>query len=131
VTLALTAQFGSQVRTWWRSRREGDALGVVIDRAEWTNFRHLALILEMRVSVTNSTDTRKQLAGFQLQIHSGGQVADESEHLEALREVEHRKQRHNALDRISVLEPGETVTGWMVYGLPGRRPPASLSTHSL
>jgi hypothetical protein len=99
------------------------ALRVVIEHAEWSNFRYLALILEMRVSVTNRTDTRKQLAGFQLQIHSGGQVADGSKHLEVSREVEHRKQRHNALDRISVLEPGETVTGWMVYAFPWKTTP--------
>jgi hypothetical protein len=39
-------QFGSRVRTWWRSGREREALRVVIERAEWSNFRHLALILE-------------------------------------------------------------------------------------
>jgi hypothetical protein len=123
VTLALTAQFGSRVRTWWRSRRAREALRVVIERAEWTNFRHLALILEMRVSVTNRTDTRKQLAAMQLQIHSGGQVAKGSEHVEVLREVEHRKQRRNTLDRISVLEPRETVTGWMVFAFPWKTTP--------
>jgi hypothetical protein len=121
--LASIAHFGPRMRAWWRSRSEGEALCVVIERAEWTNFRHLALILEMRVSVTNSTDTPKQLAGFQLQIHSGGHVADGSEHLEALREVEHRKQRRNMLDRISVLEPRETATGWMVYALPWKTTP--------
>ena len=120
LALALTAQFGPQIRTWWRSRR---ALRVVIERAEWSNFRHLALILEMRVRVANRTDTRKQLSGFQLQIHSGGHVADGSGHLDALREVEHRKQQHNTLDRISVLEPRETVTGWMVYALPWKTTP--------
>jgi hypothetical protein len=62
VTLALTAQFGSRVRTWWRSRRAREALRVVIERAEWTNFRHLALILEMRVGVTIRTDTRNGAA---------------------------------------------------------------------
>jgi hypothetical protein len=73
--------------------------------------------------VANRTDVRKQLSAFQLQIHSGGQVAKGSEHLEVLREVEHRKQRRNALDRISVVEPKETVTGWMVYGLPWKTTP--------
>jgi hypothetical protein len=40
-----------------------------------------------------------------------------------LREVEHRKQQHNTLDRISVLEPRETVTSWMVYALPSKTTP--------
>jgi hypothetical protein len=118
VALALGPQVGSQVRSWWRSHRQGEALRVIIERAEWSNFRHQALILEMRVSVTNRTDTRKQLSGFQLQIHSGGQAPSESERAEVWREVEHRKQRRNTLDRISVLEPKETATGWMVYALP-------------
>jgi hypothetical protein len=103
-------------------------LRVVIERADWSNFRHEALILEMRVSVTNRTDTRKQLTGFQLYL--AGQVTKEFDDPEVWRKVEHCKQQHNLLNRISVLEPGETVTGWMVYALPGRRPPASLSTRS-
>jgi hypothetical protein len=106
-----------------RHEQLGEALRVLIERAEWSNFRHRALILEMRVTVANRTDTRKQLSGFQLQIHSGGQVAKGSDHVEVLQEVEHRKQQHNTLDRISVLDPQETVTGWMVYAFPWKTTP--------
>jgi hypothetical protein len=106
-----------------RSRWERQALQVVIEHAEWSEFGHLALILEMRVRVANRAGTRKQLTGFQLQSHSGGQVANGSEDLEISREVEHRKRQHNALNRISMLEHGETVTGWMVYALPWKTTP--------
>jgi hypothetical protein len=74
----------------------------------------------MRVSVANNTDRRKQLTGFQL--YSGGQVANGFEDPEVSREVARREQQHNLLNRISVLEPGETVTGWMVYALPWQTP---------
>jgi hypothetical protein len=40
-----------------------------------------------------------------------------------MREVEHRKRQRNALDRTSVIEPGETVTGWMVYAFPWKTTP--------
>jgi hypothetical protein len=119
--LVLTAHFGPRIRVWWHSRRR--ALRVVIGRTVWTNFKHLALIAEMPVTVTNRTDTRKQLSAFQLQIHSGGQVAHGSEHVEVLREIEHRKQQRNTLDRISVLEPKETVTGWIIYPFPWKTTP--------
>jgi hypothetical protein len=49
ITPALTAH--PQVRAWWRRRLEREALRVVIERAEWSNFRHLALIVETRVTV--------------------------------------------------------------------------------
>jgi hypothetical protein len=119
--LALTAHLGPRIRAWRRSRRR--ALRVVIDREQWTNFRHLGMILEIHVRVSNRTDTRKQLTRFQLQTHSGGQATNEDEHLEVSREAEHRKEQRNTLDRISVLEPGETVAGWMVYALPRNTAP--------
>ena len=104
-------------------RDPAKALQVVIEHAEWSNFMHMALILEMRVSVANRTDTRKRLSGFKVEVHSGGHVANGSEHPEVSREVEHRKQERNLLNRISVLEPGETVSGWMVYAFPWKTTP--------
>lgn len=106
-----------------RSRREREALRVVIKRDEWEQLQARGADL----GNASESDEPYGHAEPALRISApnslGGQVANGSERLEVLREVEHRKRQRHALDRISVLEPRETVTGWMVCAFPWKTTP--------
>jgi hypothetical protein len=121
--LLVDSAFWPPIERWLKSllpfvrTRSGPDLKVTILSKDWDNFQYQALILEMRVRIENRTDKRKKLSGFALTIQSGGASAGIFE-TTVLQEIERRKQTHPRLDYISVIEPKDTVTGWMVYAFP-------------
>jgi hypothetical protein len=96
-------------------------LKVTIEQKDWENFRYQALILEMKVGIKDRKNKRKRLTGFTFQHQGGGIPADFD--IEVQREVYRRSQTHPSLRNNSIIEPGATVSGWMVYALPLRQSP--------
>lgn len=96
-------------------------LKVTIEQKDWDNFRHQALILEMKVKIKNRKNRRKILTGFMLQYEGGGIPANFD--IEVMREVERRREAHHPLRNHSILEPHDTISGWMAYALPRRLSP--------
>jgi hypothetical protein len=121
--LALLAALVVLVWPRLRGLRRGPDLRVTIERADWEAWSHTAWIVALRVRVQNQSDRRKRIAGTALRSAGGGQAwgtgpAAESERTEAWREAERRKSELPRLDQMSVIEPGTTVTGWVVHLLP-------------
>lgn len=93
-------------------------LRVTILRKDWDLFQHQARFLEMQVEIENRTDRRKKLTGFMLTFPRDGYgVSDMGPEfdLTVRRELERRRQAHPRLDHISIIEPRDTVKGWMAY----------------
>jgi hypothetical protein len=96
-------------------------LRVTIEQKVWDNFRHQALILEMRVKIKNRKNKRKVLTGFELHQHGGGIPANFDTAI--VREVQRRLQNHPSLRNTTIIEARATVTGWIVYPLPMQQDP--------
>lgn len=96
-------------------------LKVTIEQKDWDNFRHQALILEMKVKIKNRKNKRKILTSFVFQHQGGGIPADFD--IEVIREVHRRSEAHHPLRNHSIIEPHDTISGWMVYALPRRLRP--------
>lgn len=78
-------------------------------------------MLEVKLRVKNRTSKRKRVLGCMLTLDAGGGLVDEA----MRRKAESRKSRLPMFDRISVIEPHDEVSGWLVDALPyrGRKPP--------
>jgi hypothetical protein len=115
VALALLVAAGTAAvapRAWSAWRHE---LGVRIKSEHWDNFEHKARILEIEVEIVNRTTKPKRILAYGLRVDSGETRGID---VEVWREVERRKQTHQRLEAISVIEPKDSAHGWLVYGLP-------------
>ena len=100
------------------------ALAVTIEREQWDNFRHEALILEVQLRVENLARIEKKLVAWRVDINSPGSTAGMMSHPDVLREVQRRRGiRHAGFER--VLQPGDSVKGWLVFAFPWRAEPGS------
>jgi hypothetical protein len=102
------------------------ALLVTIDRPpQWSNFDHRARILEQHLSVTNQAQVNKTLEGFYCE-GSGLSITGDAQ---VRAEVEKRKALRAELRRHSILEPGDTVEGWVIHAF--RYEPNEMPTYTL
>jgi hypothetical protein len=83
----------------------------------------------MRVRVHNNTDSRKTLTGIEMQMRGAAQGFVNPD---VMREVFARRQRLGELARHSIVEPRDSVVGWIVHafdfeGAPVGEPEYTLS----
>ena len=104
-----------RVQEWWRWRNRD--LKVEIEEEEWDFIPGVARFLEIRVRVTNQTNTPKRFRGFPLTVWNDDPAAQVHDAARAGQAQYSRQQRRQSLKSFSVVEPGTSVVGWMVYTL--------------
>lgn len=123
----------------WRPAKDGVWTGVfpappvalLVERdrpAQWSNFKHRARILEQHLVVTNQTSVVKTLEGFFCESKDGISVVADAD-WEVKSEVEKRKSLRPELRRHAILEPGDTVKGWVVHAF--RYTPTEMQVYTL
>ena len=99
-----------------------DPLLIEVLQEDWRDFRHLALILEARVKLTNRTDHRIRIRSFGFATEQRSpQWSISGDDWNALeREIAQTEQRLPRLNRHSQLDPAESESGWIVqaFGRP-------------
>jgi hypothetical protein len=92
---------------------------VEITQEDWDNFEWEAFILEIRVAITNTTNSVKKIIAYQLV--TGGRNGESGVSfptIEAHKETRRRMSNRPDLNDYSTIEPGERVVGWMIKALP-------------
>lgn len=109
----------------------GPPLEVSVSEPEWRVWRHLVYIVAVRVKMTNTTDTRIRLSGMGVGCDWGGATGTvpqvtAADRLEIEREEESliRHQYSPRLNMHSVVEPHDSVSGWLVTDVPWLGPHA-------
>lgn len=99
-------------------------LFVEITEQKWDSLFLEAFILEIQVAITNQTDHPKKtiLSKMFFGGRSGDVVYPE---MEARREARQRLEGRRSLADQLVIEPRETISGWMVYALPWSAAPGA------
>lgn len=98
----------------WFQRLAGPELNVTITQEEWDTYSPKACILEVFVSIENRTRHTKKLSDFDIRYSSGEHRSLE---IGAMKEAGRREQGRQSLRRTSIVEPSQTVQGWLAFVL--------------
>jgi hypothetical protein len=96
---------------WLRRFSEGrPEFKLAIEDERWATFKHEALVLTVKVRVTNTTRHEKQLRGVIFESLPTGEAQPLSHSVELMRELHAHEARYRQLP--GVVEPKDHVTGW-------------------
>lgn len=96
------------------SRFRRPDLSIRITSLEWTNYHELALIVELSVRVTNNAPRRQQLVGTGFGVTPNVNVLERIDDPDVQQFRDMRRQQRQLLPSHRWLDPGDSVTGWMV-----------------